>query len=58
MENKLRKLFDFQRFQMNERLQTMIEHAQYSYNNSALEDDDLCTVAAAGEQFTGERTKL
>ncbi len=48
MENKLKALFDFQKFQGNTRLANMIVKAEQSLN-SELNDDELSFVAAAGE---------
>ena len=47
MENKLRQLFDFQRFENNPRLAKVIDDAVSG--GEALSDDDLFMVAAAGE---------
>lgn len=49
METKLRELFDFQRFEQNERLAEMIAKAESSCCE-ALSDDDLEFVCAAGEK--------
>lgn len=47
MENKLKQLFDFQRFENNPRLAKVISDAEAC--GEALSDDDLFMVAAAGE---------
>lgn len=48
MENKLKKLFDFQRFEQNEKLGKLIQETESLYANE-LSDDDLFLVNAAGE---------
>ena len=48
IENKLKKLFDYQRFEQNESLQAIISETE-SYYNRELSDDDLFFVNAAGE---------
>lgn len=48
MEEKLTKLFDFQRFSGNARLNAIIAGAEERYAG-ALSDDDLEMVSAAGE---------
>ncbi len=50
MENKLKQLFDFQRFQKNEHLAHVIAETENCYN-SELCDEDLSFVSAAGEAF-------
>ena len=46
---KLTALFDYQRFERNERLQALIEDTENRCMN-ALSDDDLEWVSAAGEE--------
>lgn len=48
MENKLKSMFEFQRFNQNSRLAKMIEDTEAKYG-TALSDEDLDFVAAAGE---------
>ena len=48
MENKLKKLFDYQRFEQNERLEKLIWETEGRYTKE-LSDDDLTLVNAAGE---------
>ena len=48
MEEKLTRLFDFQRFGGNARLNAIIAGAEERYAG-ALSDDDLGMVSAAGE---------
>lgn len=48
MENRLKALFDYQKFQGNKRLVKMMEKAQQSLQ-AELDDDDLVLLAAAGE---------
>lgn len=48
MENKLKKLFDYQRFENNARLSAIIADTDSRYSRE-LSDDDLFMVNAAGE---------
>ena len=48
MENKLKKLFEYQRFEKNAKLDAMIAQTRARYD-AALSDEDLEMVAAAGE---------
>ena len=48
MEKKLKKLFDYQRFEKNERLEKIIKETESRYGGE-LSDDDLSLVNAAGE---------
>ena len=48
MENKLKQLFDYQRFAHNERLAALIEETEEAADET-LSDDLLSTVSAAGE---------
>lgn len=50
MEQKLKKLFDYQKFQKNPRLEAMLSEAEGRYD-SGLSDDDLELVSAAGTGF-------
>ena len=47
MENKLRRVFEYQKFAANSRLGAMIAETERRYQ--ALNDDDLFLVSAAGE---------
>ena len=47
---KLSRLFDFQRFEGNARLQKAIDEAHRRVEERELNDDELDQVAAAGEQ--------
>lgn len=49
VENKLKKLFEFQRFEKNAKLEALIAETRERYD-AALSDDDLEMVAAAGEK--------
>ena len=51
MENKLNRLFDYQRFEKNRRLERLIEEAE-SHRSTALSDEELMTVTAAGAEPT------
>lgn len=48
MEKKLKKLFDYQKFEGNAGLAALISETESRYDNE-LSDDDLENVAAAGE---------
>lgn len=50
MENKLKQLFEYQKFEQNSRLAKLISESEDRQSN-ALSDDDLEFVAAAGERF-------
>lgn len=52
MENKLKKLFDYQRFEKKEKLEKLIDEAESRYS-AELSDDDLSLVNAAGETGNG-----
>lgn len=47
MENKIKALFEFQRFSGNKRLDAMINDTESRYRNE-LSDNDLENVSAAG----------
>lgn len=53
MENLLKKLFDFQRFQGNERMETLISETEkrYGREREGLPDEELDFVNAAGEML-------
>ena len=53
MEKKLKKLFDYQRFEKNERLEKIIKETESRYGGE-LSDDDLSLVNAAGEINPGK----
>lgn len=48
MKDRLRELFDYQRFEGNRRLAVLIERTVFSHGES-LSDEDLECVNAAGE---------
>lgn len=48
MENMLKKLFDYQKFENNARLSSLIKETEERYS-AALSDEELFMVAAAGE---------
>jgi len=48
MEQKLKRLFDYQKFQKNPQLEALLSEAEGRYQGS-LSDDDLELVSAAGE---------
>ncbi len=52
MEKKLKRLFDYQRFEKNERLEKLIHETESRYAKE-LSDDDLSLVNAAGETEIG-----
>lgn len=47
MEKKLKQLFDYQKFEKNPRLDTMLAEAEGRC--AAIDDEDLSLVSAAGE---------
>ena len=57
MEQKLKKLFDYQRFAQNEKLAKLIQDTENRYA-AELSDDDLSFVSAAGDMpVTAPETK-
>lgn len=48
MEKKLKQLFDFQRFEKNQKLDKMIQETE-NYYSKELSDKELSFVAAAGD---------
>ena len=50
MEQTLKRLFDYQEFQKNPRLEAMLAEAEGRYEGG-LSDDDLALVSAAGDGF-------
>ena len=56
MEKKVSKLFDFQKYEPNEKLAGVIKDVESRYQDSkknAISDDDLTFVAAAGKPMLG-----
>lgn len=53
MEKKIKKLFDYQRFEKNEKLEKLIRDTENRYATE-LSDDDLSFVSAAGENTPPE----
>lgn len=51
MEQKLKRLFDYQKFQKNPRLEALLSKAEGRYEG-ALTDDDLELVSAAGDSIS------
>ena len=49
MENKLKKLFDFQKFEGNASLQSVIDDVHARYAKKELSMDDMEWVNAAGD---------
>lgn len=49
MEEKLKKLFDYQKFEKNPRLEKLIEESEARYKAAELSDESLEMVSAAGE---------
>ncbi len=49
IENKLKKLFDYQKFENNTRVDNIIEESLI--NEMPLSDEDLSMVNAAGDRF-------
>ena len=48
MENKLKKMFEYQRFENNSRLAKLISETESRYG-AEISDDDLFMVNAAGD---------
>ena len=59
MEKKLRALFDFQKYEQNADLQSVIDRVHARYSNSArmLSDDEADLVAAAGMPETAMKKR-
>lgn len=55
MEKKLSQLFDFQKFEGNRELKSVIDSVHARYSRIALDDDDVCSVAAAGAPEAGKK---
>lgn len=55
MEEKLRRLFDFQRFFGDEDLQEVINAVEARCKKTMLTDEQLDYVAAAGDQYSAGR---
>ena len=56
MEKKLKKLFDYQRFEQNAKLEKLIQETENRYAKE-LSEEDLSLVSAAGE-IKGEQNKF
>ena len=58
MENKLKRLFDFQRFEKNPRLEKLVEETESrcARNGRELSDEDLDRVSAAGDLSASIKT--
>lgn len=56
MEKKLKKLFDYQKFEDNARLNKMISDTESRYGEE-LSEDSLSQIAAAGEMGLPPRSK-
>lgn len=50
MEKKLKKLFDYQRFEQNEKLEKLIYETENRYAKE-LSEEDLSLVSAAGDMI-------
>ncbi len=55
MENKIKALFEFQRFSGNKRLEAMINDTESRYQNE-LSDEDVEIVSAAGNGLPKKKT--
>lgn len=56
MEKKLKQMFDYQAFSGNKEIDRMLKEAETRYG-SALSDDDLFFVSAAGTDIDLDREK-
>lgn len=54
MENKIKAIFEFQRFAGNKRLDAMINDAEDRYRNE-LSDEDVEIVSAAGSGLQSKK---
>ncbi len=52
MENKLRQLFDYQKFMKNKNLESIIANTEQKHKKVSLNDEQLSNVWAAGETDT------
>lgn len=57
MENKLKKLFDYQKFEQNSALQDVIDSVHARYAKRELDFDQMETVYAAGQPVTPGKKK-
>ena len=57
-EKLLRDLFDFQRFERNEALQSVIEEAEAQGIGVELTDDELEQLSAAGDPFSSASDRI
>lgn len=57
MEKLLTSLFDFQRFEKNPSLQSIIDEVEERYGIDEMTDDELDLLAAAGDPFSQELKK-
>ena len=55
MEKKLKMLFDYQRFEQNEKLEKLIQETENRYAKE-LSEEDLSLVSAAGEIKEEQKT--
>ena len=58
MEKKLRKLFDFQRYEGNASLQSVIDDVHSRYAKRELDMDDMEWVNAAGSSDSPEKKRM
>ncbi|WP_026518693.1 hypothetical protein [Butyrivibrio sp. MC2021] len=61
MEKKISKLFDFQKYEPNEKLAGVIQDVEARYPDTkanALSDDELSFVAAAGNPSLGDKPDM
>ncbi len=60
MENKLKKLFDFQKFEGNASLQSVIDdvHARYAMKELSMDDMEWVNAAGYGHELEKKRLKL
>ncbi len=57
MENRLKKLFDYQKFEQNSALQDVIDSVHARYAKRELDFDQMETVYAAGQPTAKTRKK-
>ncbi|MBQ6594720.1 MAG: hypothetical protein IJH78_03555 [Clostridia bacterium] len=55
MEDRIRSLFDYQKYEKNEALQAIVDAVHARYTPRALSDEEVELIAAAGIQGTGDK---
>ena len=58
MENRLKRLFDYQLFEKNERIDIMMEKAERFSGLKKVDETELDNVSAAGAGYVGSTEQL